>query len=137
TIAMGRVRSAVLGSAIVTPGVPTDTGMANLPRPVRLRFSYVHSEHYLSCRLYIVGSQRMDALCCGATSVGRRGDPDMGETSPAHTGVMNSLRRVIAASAHELNQPLNAIQLLADNALDELNDFGTGDRDSEVLSLPQ
>ena len=61
----------------------------------------------------------------------------MTETSPAHTGVMNSLRRVIAASAHELNQPLNAIQLLADNALDELNDFGTGDRDSEVLSLSQ
>jgi len=61
----------------------------------------------------------------------------MAETSPAHTGVMNSLRRVIAASAHELNQPLNAIQLLADNALDELNDFGTGDRDSEVLSLSQ
>lgn len=61
----------------------------------------------------------------------------MTETSPAHTGVMNSLRRVIAASAHELNQPLNAISLLADNALDELNDFGTGDRDSEVLSLAQ
>lgn len=61
----------------------------------------------------------------------------MTETSPAHTGVMNSLRRVIAASAHELNQPLNAIQLLADNALDELNDFGTGDRDTEVLSLSQ
>lgn len=62
----------------------------------------------------------------------------MSETSsPAHTGVMNSLRRVIAASAHELNQPLNAIQLLADNALDELNDFGTGDRDTEVLSLSQ
>jgi signal transduction histidine kinase len=64
-------------------------------------------------------------------------DPDMTEKSPAHTGVMNSLRRVIAASAHELNQPLNAIQLLADNALDELNDFGTGDRDTEVLSLSQ
>lgn len=61
----------------------------------------------------------------------------MAEMSPAHTGVMNSLRRVIAASAHELNQPLNAIQLLADNALDELNDFGTGDRDTEVLSLAQ
>ncbi|MBX3499254.1 MAG: HAMP domain-containing histidine kinase [Alphaproteobacteria bacterium] len=61
----------------------------------------------------------------------------MTETSPAHTGVMNSLRRVIAASAHELNQPLNAIQLLADNALDELNDFGAGDRDTEVLSLAQ
>ncbi len=59
------------------------------------------------------------------------------ETGPAHTGAMNSLRRVIAASAHELNQPLNAIQLLADNALDELNDFGTGDRDTEVLSLAQ
>lgn len=61
----------------------------------------------------------------------------MTETSPAHSGVMNSLRRVIAASAHELNQPLNAIQLLADNALDELNDFGAGDRDTEVLSLAQ
>ena len=65
------------------------------------------------------------------------GDPDMTETSPAHTGVMNSLRRVIAASAHELNQPLNAIQLLADNALDELNDFGTGERETEVLALAQ
>lgn len=61
----------------------------------------------------------------------------MTEKSPAHSGVMNSLRRVIAASAHELNQPLNAIQLLADNALDELNDFGTGDRDTEVLSIAQ
>ena len=61
----------------------------------------------------------------------------MTESSPAHTGVMNSLRRVIAASAHELNQPLNAISLLADNALDELNDFGTGDRETEVLSLTQ
>ena len=61
----------------------------------------------------------------------------MTEKSPAHSGVMNSLRRVIAASAHELNQPLNAMQLLADNALDELNDFGTGDRDTEVLSLAQ
>lgn len=62
----------------------------------------------------------------------------MTETSPAHTGVMNSLRRVIAASAHELNQPLNAIQLLADNALDELNDLGgAGDRETEILSLAQ
>ncbi|MGE0424180.1 MAG: hypothetical protein AB7O88_18090 [Reyranellaceae bacterium] len=61
----------------------------------------------------------------------------MTETSPAHTGVMNSLRRVIAASAHELNQPLNAISLLADNVLDELNDFGTGDRETQVLSLTQ
>jgi C4-dicarboxylate-specific signal transduction histidine kinase len=59
------------------------------------------------------------------------------EAGPAHTGVMNSLRRVIAASAHELNQPLNAIQLLADNALDELNDFGNGERETEVLSLAQ
>jgi nitrogen fixation/metabolism regulation signal transduction histidine kinase len=65
------------------------------------------------------------------------GDPDMTETSPAHTGVMNSLRRVIAASAHELNQPLNAIQLLADNVLDELNDFGNGERETELLSLTQ
>lgn len=61
----------------------------------------------------------------------------MTETSPAHTGAMNSLRRVIAASAHELNQPLNAIQLLADNALDELTDFGTGVRETEVLSVAQ
>ena len=61
----------------------------------------------------------------------------MTETSPAHTGVMNSLRRVIAASAHELNQPLNAISLLADNVLDELNDFGAGDRRHRVLSLTQ
>jgi C4-dicarboxylate-specific signal transduction histidine kinase len=51
---------------------------------------------------------------------------------------MNSLRRVIAASAHELNQPLNAIQLLADNALDELGDLGgAGDRETEILSLAQ
>jgi hypothetical protein len=62
----------------------------------------------------------------------------MTEQSPAHTGVMNSLRRVIAASAHELNQPLNAIQLLADNALDELGDLGgAGDRETEILSLAQ
>ena len=60
TMAMGRVRSAVLGCSIsVTRRRRWESYSVapNLPRDDLQGFSYVHSERSLSCRVYIVGPQ--------------------------------------------------------------------------------